>query len=151
VAGLLVHRLVARFGLDAPEEAVVGRTALDLLGRDELAGLADRTDVAARAVRDYLSFTRRPDVQALLTGGTVYHEVPFAMREGDQLVRGTIDCLVSRGAGELVVIEFKTGRRRAAHQDQAAFYERAAGLIFPRHHVTAHIVYAEDAEATENV
>jgi ATP-dependent exoDNAse (exonuclease V) beta subunit len=56
-------------------------------------------------------------------------------------VRGTIDCLI-RTAKQVMIVEFKTGRRRDAHQRQLDLYREAAARLFPGLTVEARLVYA---------
>jgi hypothetical protein len=43
------------------------------------------------------------------------------------------------------ILEFKTGRRRDEHQQQAELYRRAAAAVFPDASVAVDVVYAMDA------
>ena len=58
------------------------------------------------------------------------------------VLRGTIDCLVRRADGSMLVIEFKTGARRPVHEQQLDLYRRAAQALFPAARVEAALVYA---------
>jgi ATP-dependent exoDNAse (exonuclease V) beta subunit len=59
------------------------------------------------------------------------------------ILRGAIDCLVV-GPGGVMVVEFKTGSRRAAHQRQLDVYLEAAGLLFPGSRVEGRLIYAAE-------
>jgi RecB family endonuclease NucS len=60
-----------------------------------------------------------------LSGQARFFEVPFSLRDTSRIVRGTIDCLVQKDDG-LMVLELKTGRARPTHQLQLELYVRAA-------------------------
>ena len=57
-------------------------------------------------------------------------------------MRGAIDCLVERPDGRLMVLEFKTGRPRAAHEAQAALYVAALERALGTKAISAQIVYS---------
>ena len=89
----------------------------------------------------------RPDVAALLAVRRRLQEVPFSLRrvaEGTPMVlRGTIDCLIRKDDGSVVVVEFKTGRRRASHQRQLDVYVEAARALCPGSSVEGRLVYPD--------
>jgi ATP-dependent exoDNAse (exonuclease V) beta subunit len=89
----------------------------------------------------------RADVAALLSSGRGLHEVPFSMRMVREstlvVLRGTIDCLIQKDDGSVVVVEFKTGRRRSSHQQQLEVYVEAARALFPGSSVEGHLVYPD--------
>ena len=60
-------------------------------------------------------------------------ELPFsATPDGSgPIVRGTIDCLVQKPDGSILVVEFKTGRVRPIHQRQLDLYVAAARQLHP--------------------
>ena len=147
--GTLVHRLfqfattsALPAGADQDAEATFTR---GLLRDEERAVLADVDDVVARAVEAWRAMRGRPEVAALLASGERLHEVPFSLRvaseHGARILRGTIDCLVRRADGSITVVEFKTGRRRMAHQQQLDVYVRAARTLFPEAAVEGILVY----------
>jgi ATP-dependent exoDNAse (exonuclease V) beta subunit len=137
IVGTLVHRLF-QFGDTQP--------AVTLLRPEERAMLPDVDAVAARAVEAWYAMRTRPDVTALLASGTRDYEVPFSMKvaagEEHVILRGTIDCLVRRTDGVITVVEFKTGARRAAHEQQLAIYTRAVQRLFPAARVDSALIYA---------
>jgi ATP-dependent exoDNAse (exonuclease V) beta subunit len=57
------------------------------------------------------------------------------------IVRGMIDCLVRRPDGSIAILEFKTGKQRAWHQEQLALYVEAARRLFPAALVEGHVIY----------
>jgi RecB family exonuclease len=57
------------------------------------------------------------------------------------VLRGAIDCLVIRADGSVAVVEFKTGRRRQAHERQLELYQEAARALYPDARVEGHLVY----------
>ena len=76
-------------------------------------------------------------------GGVRLHEVPFAMAWEGQVVRGTIDCLISHPDGAFTVLEFKTGRARPEHGMQLQIYKRAVEGMAPGARVDAWLVYPD--------
>jgi ATP-dependent helicase/nuclease subunit A len=136
LVGTLVHRLF-QFGDAQP--------AMTLLRAEERAAVVDAEALVARAVAAWRAMRARPDVADLLASGAAQYEVPFSMRveEGGRslILRGTIDCLVRRSDGSIVVIEFKTGARRPAHDQQVQVYRRAVRVLFPGSPVEISLIY----------
>jgi ATP-dependent exoDNAse (exonuclease V) beta subunit len=60
-------------------------------------------------------------------------ELPFsaAPEGGGPIGRGTIDCVVEKPDGSILVVEFKTGRVRPIHQRQLDLYLAAARQLHP--------------------
>jgi ATP-dependent exoDNAse (exonuclease V) beta subunit len=107
------------------------------MSADEL-GQAD--DVVAEAVARYRHIASREDVRDLYGLGQPHHEVPFTMQIDDRIVRGTIDCLITTG-DRVTVLEFKTGKARPEHRNQAEVYRTAAQTLFPGMKVESRLVY----------
>ena len=59
------------------------------------------------------------------------------------ILRGTIDALIHQHDGGIVVLEFKTGSGRPAHQAQLDTYVQAARALFPDSPVRGMLVYPE--------
>ncbi len=155
-AGTLVHRLF-QFGIvpggvpDAGEEAY----ALTLLKPEERAALEDVEATVATAVAAWRAMHGREDVSALLASGSRLHEVPFSLlvetasalhgaRNEPTVLRGTIDCLIRREDGSVVVVEFKSGTPRAFHQRQLDLYVEAARGLFPGTSVDGRLIYPDN-------
>jgi ATP-dependent exoDNAse (exonuclease V) beta subunit len=68
--------------------------------------------------------------------------VPFSVRSGAGVLRGTIDCLIRKPDGSVLVIEFKSGNQHPAHQAQLDSYIEAAQLMFPGSQVEGRLIYA---------
>jgi ATP-dependent exoDNAse (exonuclease V) beta subunit len=96
---------------------------------------------AASALATWNRLRTQPDVMALLGMPDRYHEVPFSLRQPTGILRGTIDCLIRKTDGSLVVLEFKTGKPRPAHQLQLDLYVAAAREMFPGSLVEGRLVY----------
>jgi ATP-dependent helicase/nuclease subunit A len=141
--GTVVHRLLQALGTREGESVDLPAHALRLLRPDESAGLADRERFAARAAAAYRALCSHPDVRSLYAAAEILHEVPFVFRLEDVIVRGTIDCLVRVAAGEVAVLEFKTGRPRPEHAGQVALYASVAAQLFPDAVVTPKLIYTE--------
>jgi ATP-dependent exoDNAse (exonuclease V) beta subunit len=106
--------------------------------------VADADLVVADAVRVYRALLAREDVQALVTGGVCYYEVPFTFFLPDEpgtAIRGTVDCVVVGPDGRYSVLEFKTGRPRPEHDTQVALYARALSAMLGGAPVATHLCY----------
>jgi RecB family exonuclease len=144
--GTLVHRLFQfAAGLPAaPGTADASDLASRLIRPEERAISADAAASVTRAIHAWTAMMAQPGVTELLESGVAIHELPFSSVAGDQpgrVLRGTIDCLVRRADGSIVVIEFKTGAPSPAHQSQLDLYVRAARAMFPESSVTGRVVY----------
>ncbi len=64
------------------------------------------------------------------------------MRSAAGVLRGSIDCLIRKPDGSVLVIEFKSGQRQPAHQAQLDSYIEAAQLMFPGSRVEGRLIYA---------
>ena len=142
-AGVLVHRLMERFGGRPVEaEAVLPRLA-ELVGPDLLPGDGPgREALVARAVAAHRALLAQPELAALLASGEVHHEVPFSVRSEGLLCRGVLDCLVRTPEGAVTVLEFKTGKPRPEHQQQIATYRMAAEKLFPGANVDVRLFFS---------
>jgi ATP-dependent exoDNAse (exonuclease V) beta subunit len=138
LVGTLVHRLL-QLG-DAHDAAALLRPEERATAADAGASLSRARDIWARITSD-------PDVAELLASGERFFEVPFSSVQPGQpgrVLRGTIDCLVRRPDGSIVVLEFKTGARSPAHDAQLAVYLEAAAGLFPDAAVTGRVVYRQE-------
>jgi ATP-dependent helicase/nuclease subunit A len=155
LAGRLVHRLLeARRAATNVERGADERASdpLDelkqriarLLRADERAVTPDVPALVARVAETYTSIADRAELTAALASGTAELETPFSMvdRERGLVVRGVIDCLVTRPDGAIVVIEVKTGRPRPADRAQLDAYVRFARTLRPGVDATGLLVYA---------
>lgn len=143
MVGTLVHRLL-QGSAPASDTEAARRAALASLRPEERAQLDDEEATVASAVTTFQALTARVDVQEALTSGACYYEVPFTLRlmRGETvMVRGSIDCVVLRPDGSVLVLEFKTGRQQAEHVRQLDIYLRAARAIFPGSRVEGRILY----------
>ena len=151
VTGVLVHRLIESSPIphvaDAHESDAELVHARRLLRPEERARLNDADSTINAALSTWRAIRSRPDVVALLASGWIEHEVPFSLRKaGDGstvILRGTIDALIHQHDGGIVVLEFKTGSRRPAHQAQLDTYVQAARALFPDAPVRGMLVYPE--------
>jgi ATP-dependent exoDNAse (exonuclease V) beta subunit len=143
LAGTLVHRLLQRLGVTDASDDEALRQVIDRLVRpDERSDIDDREDLLVRVIAAYRAVCLRTDVRDIYLSGAAMHEVPFTFVDDSRIVHGTMDCLVCAG-DRVTVLEFKTGRSRAAHEAQAEFYRRAALAVFPGAVVDARIIYAD--------
>jgi ATP-dependent exoDNAse (exonuclease V) beta subunit len=146
LVGTLVHRILERFGFNSEEvSALTSANLLGLLGsRDGQAGmtvLGEDDDLAEAALRTYRAICDRPDVRSIYEAGARWHEVPFTMRRGESIWRGTIDCLIQTSPTTITVLEFKTGRPRPEHDVQLELYREAVSRLFPGMTIDSHLVY----------
>jgi ATP-dependent helicase/nuclease subunit A len=145
LVGLLVHRMLQRYGFEANVEPLGGEALVrDLVRPDERAEIEEAIETTARAVVSaYLAACRRDDVREAIENGTILREVPFTLDRDGARLRGAIDCLVRSKDGKITVLEFKTGRARPEHQEQLEIYREAAGWLFPGAPIDARLVYLE--------
>jgi ATP-dependent helicase/nuclease subunit A len=146
LVGTLVHRLF-QFGAELPDSPLpedLTHVVERLLRPEERAPAADAVGSVTRAIDVWASMKQRPEVAALLESGARLHELPFSYVESGQparVLRGTIDCLVRRPDGSMVVVEFKTGAPSPSHDVQLETYVRAVRAMYPETAVTGRIVY----------
>jgi hypothetical protein len=150
VLGTLVHRLLQRLGVPSGlDSGSIQQAARAAIRSGDDVDADDLPDLVARATDVYLALSRHPEVAATYAAENVLHEVPFALVEGEQIVRGSIDCLAQTGPNQLTVLEFKTGRPRPWHQRQLDLYCRAAAGVFPSADVQGRLVYAAGDQAEQ--
>ena len=142
LVGTLVHRL---FQLAPDDDRDVAARADALLRPEERAIAPDPAAIVREAVDGWRRLRGRPEVASLLASGEVLHEVPFSFAEPASdpplVLRGTIDCVVRRPDGSLVVVEVKTGRPAPAHEQQLEVYVRAVSACHPTSRVERLLVY----------
>jgi len=141
--GVLVHRLFQQSGSGQEVDRV---TAARLLGPEERAGIDDPEATIAQALDAWGML--RAKVEALTDGAWTWFEVPFSLQVDEAgrpstVLRGAIDCLAIRDDGSVIVIELKTGRKRAVHQDQLDLYVRAAATLFPGARIQGALLYPD--------
>jgi len=142
LVGRLVHRLLARFPPGAAAgEAVVLASVQALVTDEERAQVPELDAAIARAVVLHRRLSSRPDVQALFAQGTAAFEVPVSLIQDGRVLRGTIDCLIRRPDGALVVVEVKTGAPRPEHHRQLDAYLGAIQALGPSIRATGVLVH----------
>jgi ATP-dependent exoDNAse (exonuclease V) beta subunit len=147
IVGTLVHRMLERFGFERDGSSRITReSVLHLLDSRDLSDTTalSADDLADSALHRYRAICGRPEIAALYLAGDRWHEVPFTMRTGDSVWRGTIDCLIRTSPTAMAVLEFKTGKPRPEHQIQLELYRDAASRLFPGMAVEAYLVYPGD-------
>ena len=130
--GILVHRLFEHGDPHVESEDAIA-LCRRLLRAEERMALDDTESLLSRAADVWLSARHREDVATALAGTARMFELPFsATPDGSgPIVRGTIDCLVEKPDGSILVVEFKTGRVRPIHQRQLDLYVAAARQLHP--------------------
>jgi len=130
--GILVHRLFEHGDPQADGASTI-ELCRRLLRAEERIALDDTESLLSRAADVWLSARDREDVRAALAGTARLFELPFSATPdaSGPVVRGTIDCLVQKPDGSILVVEFKTGRVRPGHQRQLDLYVAAARQMHP--------------------
>jgi ATP-dependent helicase/nuclease subunit A len=111
--GIVVHGLLewsARHGWREP----TAERAADALGVQGLEGTEEQTDSVLELTRAFLSSPLRDEIGA----ARVSAEVPFVLEIGGTLVRGSIDLLVERPDGSVLVIDYKTDRLESREPEE---------------------------------
>ena len=149
LVGILVHRLFQAASRGLVGGADLADVARALLRPEERAAAPHAEQIVLEASRIWSAVAGRPEVVRLLAAPEIAAEVPFSLRVDDSggavILRGTIDGLAVAADGTVTVIEFKTGRRRAVHQEQLQVYVRAARSLFAGRSVEGLLIY-QDAE-----
>jgi ATP-dependent helicase/nuclease subunit A len=146
LVGKLVHRLF-QFAAELPTPVAaegIADLATRLIRPEERAMAADVQASVARAIAAWTAMKTQLGVTDLLESGDRMHELPFSYNAPGQpqrVLRGTIDCLVRRPDGTIVVIEFKTGVPSPSHRAQLDIYLDAARGMFPGCAIEGRIVY----------
>jgi ATP-dependent helicase/nuclease subunit A len=144
VVGRAVHRLLGRADAHDTDTALRSRVLADL-DPEEAAALADTSAFAHDVVAVVRGVWQDDRLRRALASPAARFEVPIVFRHEEagavHLVRGTVDCLVPDGDG-LLVLEFKTGQARPAHQRQLALYVDAVRAMRPGMPVVGQLVYA---------
>ena len=145
--GTVVHRMLERLGFDAGPDQTTRHHVLALIRPDEALteAVGATVDLCDQALAAYRAICARPEMRTVYMSAERWHEVPFSMRLGDSMWRGTIDCVVRTSADTLTVLEFKTGRRRPEHEAQLDLYRAAVARLFPGMRVQTQLVYPNDA------
>ena len=132
ILGILVHRLFEHGdpGADSTDAVELCRR---LLRAEERVAIDDAESLLSRAATVWLNARSREDVATALAGAARMFELPFSatVDATSPIVRGTIDCLVRKPDGSILVVEFKTGRTRPIHQRQLDVYVAAARQFHP--------------------
>ena len=143
--GVLTHRLMAA---SAQIERASSRDerlayARRLVSEEHACSLDANalTEVLAAALCAYETLRTRDDIAALFSEAHCVYEVPFSLQEGDAIVRGSIDCLIRRRSGGVVVLEFKTGAPHESHRIQLDQYLRAVRSMYPDQSVEGQLIY----------
>jgi ATP-dependent exoDNAse (exonuclease V) beta subunit len=145
--GVLVHRLLQATSRRLLRGTDARTVAGSLLTNEERALTQDLPRVIDEAVAIHTRLVGQADVSTLLESGELYAEVPFSLSTESSssgqpvILRGVIDCVVVQPDGSVVVLEFKTGAKQAAHEAQLALYVRAVRALFPDRLVEGRLVY----------
>ena len=149
LVGTLVHRLIERCGLETTDaDEVLLERLVPFIRPEERLDIADLDALLSSVVRAFRWLAANANVRALYGRGQPLHEVPFSLETPHGIVRGTLDCLLTMPGGRVVVLEFKTGRRRPEHQTQIDVYAAAMRLVFPDAVVETQLIYVPPEGAT---
>jgi ATP-dependent exoDNAse (exonuclease V) beta subunit len=128
----------------AAEPAEIEPHTERLVGLDDFAPLVETTPAPTMVDgSDRMDNTLVPEMLERLgyASEDQWLDVPFTMRVGESVYRGTIDCLIQTAPGTIAVLEFKTGSRCPGHAAQLDFYREAAARLFPGMTIEARLVY----------
>jgi ATP-dependent exoDNAse (exonuclease V) beta subunit len=147
--GRVVHRMFqAGVRGDAPQ-AELSAFARRVVPADDVPAGGDLERLAADAARMFAALWSNPDLRDAVDGADCHYEVPVsALAAPDEagggavVLRGAIDCLAFRPDGRVMVVEFKTGARRASHGRQLRAYVKAVRAMLPGTRVDGRLVYA---------
>ncbi len=101
--GVAVHAMLewsARNGWREPDPERVAAA----LREQGLGGTNDETAAALRLIAAFLGSSLREEIE----GARVSAEVPFVLPVGETMIRGSIDLLVEREDGSVLVVDYKT-------------------------------------------
>ncbi len=131
--GSLVHRAVASGALaESPERRAAIVAALGVTGHGEV----NRSALAALE-----RLAARPDIQALMSGPAVQHEVALSWQGPDgTTLRAVVDAVVRRTDGSVTLVEFKTGAPREADARQLQAYVEGVRRLLPAVPVDGRII-----------
>jgi DNA helicase II / ATP-dependent DNA helicase PcrA len=122
--GVGIHRIIEEMGRDGVERELPSPFPEES-ELDEPAG-ADGEAVMPAALEHYGKLGYGNRTLARLPSGDPMIELPFALRRGETVVRGRIDAVYETEDGGLEIVDFKTGRRfSATEEDQLELYARA--------------------------
>jgi ATP-dependent helicase/nuclease subunit A len=142
--GTLVHRFLAA-AVDPETQDATGM-ADRFLTSDERVDIPDLEQIGREALTRYRRLRSDAALLELFAAGQALFEVPFSVVAPDQpgeCLRGVIDCLVVT-ADRATVVEIKTGRPRAEHEQQVELYRRAAVQICPGRAIDVRLLYLGD-------
>lgn len=150
--GTAVHRVLELVDLANPTDDEIMRLAELACAESEIPALVE--DVAGRAHTALGADVVRQAGEA----GRAWREVYVITREGDRYVEGYIDLLAEPSDGKLVVVDYKTDRvdsagdvtaKKAYYAPQLAQYQEAVRAVVGVDDVTAQLVFAAPAPATD--
>jgi ATP-dependent exoDNAse (exonuclease V) beta subunit len=116
---------------------------MSLLTDEERGSVEDVAAAVRIALDTFQALRRQAPLVALLQGSRCHYEVPFSFHEPESgcILRGSIDCLIERPDGSVVVLELKTGVRSPVHDRQLSIYVQAVRRLFPSANVEGLLVY----------
>jgi DNA helicase II / ATP-dependent DNA helicase PcrA len=124
--GTEIHRILEEMGWEGddderelpspfPEETELDEPAVEVDGR-----------VVPSALEHYRALRYGERTVARLPSGEPMIELPFALRRGETIIRGRIDAVYETGDGGVEIVDFKTGGRfSATEDDQLDLYAQA--------------------------
>ncbi len=151
LVGVLVHQLLQQAarheradGFAWSDATLRARIETAIRGAGDVDG-GMTPQVVGRVAAAFAAFRENDEVRDLYASGAALPEVPFTMRDGGRIVRGTVDCLILRSGGigdRVTILEFKTGRPSPEHEIQAGLYTRAVRAAYPSATVECRLIYA---------
>jgi ATP-dependent exoDNAse (exonuclease V) beta subunit len=148
--GRVVHRMFQAGVRGDVAQAELSALARRVVPAEEEPAGGDIERLAADAARMFAALWANPDLRDAMDGADCYYEVPVsALAAPDEagggavVLRGAIDCLACKPDGRVIVLEFKTGARRASHDRQLRAYVKAVRAMLPGARVDGRLVYAD--------
>jgi ATP-dependent helicase/nuclease subunit A len=141
--GILLHSLFERLPAVPPSD----RARLADAWLTHNAGVTQRDERDA-LIGAALKVIEAPEFEDIF-GADALAEVPLAGVVNGHVISGTVDRLII-GAGDVTVVDFKTGRRvprdaaavSAHHKAQMGAYAAVLALMFPHHRIRAALLYS---------
>lgn len=160
-------------GLTASAKGTLVHAFMEYYPLDETLSLADHIDTLAKeglyheeevaVLKDYLphleAFRQSPCYRWLKEADSYYVEQPFVMKQGEQLLHGTLDAFCIQ-ADVIRIIDYKTDRvstktsdeeLASRHSTQLGLYAEVLQKIYPQHRIEAWLYYLHIDRAVQVV
>lgn len=148
--GTLTHETIKRILAGVDRISAYSREAVDEALDTECASRSPRPDASIEKAARLLLSRWRLFLTPLVGAQVLAVEKGFTFQSGPDIeVFGVYDLVVRTQAGQLTVVEWKTGTRRGGHEDQVILYAIAARRGFSNDQGGVHaLIYEFDASNT---